>query len=341
MFVNQRVDKSTLLAAGANKFSTDLVLNGDVYTAAHWGALKVTVKNGKIVKSTNAFEGYAFNNMQTTVGDLINGKRANRIKAPMVRKSYLEKKANNRELRGNDEWVEVSYEQAIKLVADEVAKIRKEKGASGIYGSYGWQSSGKLHSAGTLLHRYLTMGGGFVGGLGDLSTGAAQVIMRHVMGTLEVYEQQTSWPLVLENSKVVVIWGANPLATLKLAYTATDNKGLAYFEELKKKAKAKQIKVICIDPIKSETIQFFEGSAEQIALTPNTDVAMMLGIAHTMLSTGKYNKEFIETYTEGFDKFADYVMGKSEDKVVKDAKWASKISGIGEKKNQRTCKSIL
>ena len=170
MFVNQRVDKSTLLAAGANKFSTDLVLNGDVYTAAHWGALKVTVKNGKIVKSTNAFEGYAFNNMQTTVGDLINGKRANRIKAPMVRKSYLEKKANNRELRGNDEWVEVSYEQAIKLVADEVAKIRKEKGASGIYGSYGWQSSGKLHSAGTLLHRYLTMGGGFVGGLGDLST---------------------------------------------------------------------------------------------------------------------------------------------------------------------------
>ena len=241
-FVSQLVDKSTLLAAGANKFSTDLVLNGDVYTAAHWGALKVTVKNGKIVKSGNAFEGYAFNNMQTTVGDLVNGKRANRIKAPMVRKSYLEKKANNRELRGNDEWVEVSYEQAIKLVADEVAKIRKEKGASGIYGGYGWQSSGNLHNAGTLLHRYLTMGGGFVGGLGDFSTGAAQVIMPHVMGTLEVYEQQTSWPLVLENSKVVVIWGANPLATLKLAYTATDNKGLSYFEELKKKAKANQIK---------------------------------------------------------------------------------------------------
>lgn len=338
-FVSQLVDKSQLLAAGANKFSTDLVLNGEVYTAAHWGALKVQVKGGKVLKSSNAFDGYAFNNMQTTVGDLINGKRANRIKAPMVRKSYLEKKTNNRELRGNDEWVEVGYEQAIKLVSDEVARIRKEKGASGIYGgSYGWQSSGKLHSARTLLHRYLTMGGGFVGGLGDFSTGAAQVIMPHVMGTLEVYEQQTSWPLVLENSKVVVIWGANPLATLKLAYTVTDNQGLAYFQELKEKAKAKKIKVICIDPIKSETIQFFDGSAEQVAITPNTDVAMMLGIAHTMLSTGKYDKEFIETYTEGFDKFSDYVMGKSEDKTPKSAKWASKISGVSEKKIKELAK---
>lgn len=331
-FVSQMLDKSTLLAAATNKFSTDLVLNGEVYTAAHWGTLKVKMKNGKVVSSENAFSGYAFNNMQTTVADLIDGKHSNRIKAPMVRKSYLEKKANHRELRGADEWVEISYEQAIKLVSDEVKRIRAEKGASGIYGgSYGWQSSGKLHSARTLLHRFLTMGGGFVGGLGDFSTGAAQVIMPHVMGTLEVYEQQTSWPLVLENSKVVVIWGANPLATLKLAYTVTDNKGLAYFEDLRKAVEAKKIKLICIDPIKSETIQFFRGKAEHISITPNTDVAFMLGIIHTMLTSGKYDKEFIETYTEGFDKFADYVLGKT-DKTPKTAKWASKISGVSEKK---------
>ncbi|WP_034583274.1 molybdopterin guanine dinucleotide-containing S/N-oxide reductase [Helicobacter pametensis] len=348
-FVSQLTDKSTLLAAGANKFSTDLVLNGEVYTAAHWGIIKVKVKNGKAVVSSDALsnsdsiymsDGKALNSldMRTSVPDLIDGKRANRIKAPMVRKSYLEKKSNHRELRGNDEWVEISYEQAIKLVSDEVKRIRKEKGASGIYGgSYGWQSSGKLHSARTLLHRFLTMGGGFVGGLGDYSTGAAQVIMPHVMGTLEVYEQQTSWPLVLENSKVVVIWGANPLATLKLAYTAGDSKGLKYFEELKKAAKAKKIKVLCIDPMKSETIQFFEDSAEQISLTPNTDVALMLGIIHTMLTSGKYDKEFIETYTEGFEKFAEYVLGKT-DKTPKDAKWASKISGVSEKKIKELAK---
>ncbi|WP_083986174.1 molybdopterin guanine dinucleotide-containing S/N-oxide reductase [Helicobacter enhydrae] len=351
-FVSQLADRSTLLAAGANKFSTDLVLNGEVYTAAHWGALRVVVKDGAVVDSGDAFGEFkpssvknpryldgekALNSldMRSSVADLIgpnNGfDRTNRIKAPMVRKSYLEKKPNNKELRGRDEWVEVSYEQAIKLVSSEVKRIRAKQGASGIYGGfYGWQSSGKLHSARTLLHRFLTMGGGFVGGLGDYSTGAAQVIMPHVMGTLEVYEQQTSWQLVLENAKVVVIWGSNPLSTLKLAYTATDSQGLKYYNELRKAANEKKIKVICIDPIKSETIQFFKGKADHIKVCPNTDVAMMLGIAHTMLTSGKYDKEFIENYTEGFEKFADYVLGKT-DGVAKTAKWASGISKVPEK----------
>ncbi|HIY44863.1 MAG TPA: molybdopterin guanine dinucleotide-containing S/N-oxide reductase [Candidatus Helicobacter avistercoris] len=334
-FVSQLVDKSTLLAAGANKFSTDLVLNGEVYTAAHWGALKISVKNGKIVKSGNAFDGMVYNPLQSVTADLVDGKRTNRIKAPMVRKSYLEKKANNRELRGADEWVEVSYEQAIKLVADEVARVRKEKGANGIYGgSYGWKSSGNLHNARTLLHRYLTMGGGFVGGLGDYSAGAAQVIMPHVMGTLETYEQQTSWPLIMQHSKVVVIWGANPMDTLRIAWTSNDGVGLEYFTKLKNSGK----KIIIIDPIKSNTVEFYGKKAEWLSPKPNTDVALMLGIIHTMLSTGKYDKEFIETYTEGFDKFADYVMGKTGDKTVKDAKWASKISGISEKKIKELAK---
>lgn len=334
-FVSQLVDKSTLLAAGTNKFSTDLVLNGEVYTAAHWGALKVSVKNGKIVKSENAFDGMVYNPLQSVTADLVDGKRTNRIKAPMVRKSYLEKKANNRELRGADEWVEVSYEQAIKLVADEVARVRKEKGANGIYGgSYGWKSSGNLHNARTLLHRYLTMGGGFVGGLGDYSAGAAQVIMPHVMGTLETYEQQTSWPLIMQHSKVIVIWGANPMDTLRIAWTSNDGVGLEYFTKLKNSGK----KIIIIDPIKSNTVEFYGKKAEWLSPKPNTDVALMLGIIHTMLSTGKYDKEFIETYTEGFDKFADYVMGKTGDKTVKDAKWASKISGISEKKIKELAK---
>lgn len=334
-FVSQLVDKSTLLAAGANKFSTDLVLNGEVYTAAHWGALKVSVKNGKIVKSGNAFDGMVYNPLQSVTADLVDGKRTNRIKAPMVRKSYLEKKANNRELRGADEWVEVSYEQAIKLVADEVARVRKEKGANGIYGgSYGWKSSGNLHNARTLLHRYLTMGGGFVGGLGDYSAGAAQVIMPHVMGTLETYEQQTSWPLIMQHSKVIVIWGANPMDTLRIAWTSNDGVGLEYFTKLKNSGK----KIIIIDPIKSNTVEFYGKKAEWLSPKPNTDVALMLGIIHTMLSTGKYDKEFVETYTEGFDKFADYVMGKTGDKTVKDAKWASKISGISEKKIKELAK---
>lgn len=311
------------------KFSTDLVLNGEVYTAAHWGVLKVKIEDGKVVKSQNAFEGLLeANPLQAVTADLIDGKYTNRIKAPMVRKSYLEKQAGNNELRGADEWVEVSYEQAIKIVSDEIKRIRKEKGPTAIFGgSYGWKSTGNLHNARTLLHRFLNLGGGFVGGLGDYSTGAAQVIMPHVIGTLEVYEQQTSWPLVMEHSKVVVIWSANPIDTLRIGWMANDNVGLEYFNKLRASGK----KIICIDPAKSNTVQYFGSKAEHIRVTPNTDVALMLGMIHTMLVSGKYDKEFIDTYTEGFEPFQEYVMGKT-DGIVKDAKWASAICGVSESK---------
>lgn len=67
--------------------------------------------------------------------------------------------------------------------------------------------------------------GGYSGHSGDYSTGAAQVIMPHVVGSVEVYEQQTSRPLILENSQVVVLWGMNPLNTLKIAQAVPMNKG--------------------------------------------------------------------------------------------------------------------
>lgn len=49
--------------------------------------------------------------------------------------------------------------------------------------------------------------------------------MPHVVGSVEVYEQQTSPPLILENSQVVVLWGMNPLNTLKLHGAVPMSKG--------------------------------------------------------------------------------------------------------------------
>ena len=63
--------------------------------------------------------------------------------------------------------------------------------------------------------------------------GAAQVIMPHVLGTIEVYEQQTSWESVLENSDIIVLWSANPLTTMRIAWMSTDQKGIEYFKNSK------------------------------------------------------------------------------------------------------------
>ena len=169
-------------------------------------------------------------------------------------------------------------------------RIRKEHGAESVFaGSYGWRSSGVLHKAQTLLQRYMSMAGGYSGHLGDYSTGAAQVIMPHVVGSIEVYEQQrlTLWFL-----STVTLWcfgGLNPITTLKIAWSSTDCAGLEFFHQLKKSGKT----VIAIDPMRSETIEFFGDNAQWIAPHPMTDVAMMMGIAHTLVKQGKHDKEFL------------------------------------------------
>ncbi len=191
-----------------------------------------------------------------------------------MRKSYLDNPLQPAKGRGEDTYVQVSWEQALKLIHEQHDRIRKANGPSAIFaGSYGWRSSGVLHKAQTLLQRYMNLAGGYSGHSGDYSTGAAQVIMPHVVGSVEVYEQQTSWPLILENSQVVVLWGMNPLNTLKIAWSSTDEQGLEYFHQLKKSGKP----VIAIDPIRSETIEFFGDNATWIAPNMGTDVALIVG----------------------------------------------------------------
>ena len=311
---------SSMLAADK---LTALKKNGEILTAARWGILKASVKNGKIVKSAPwKITSKIPNTLQNTMADLVYNTR---IKAPMVRKSYLADPDNPKpELRGLDEWVEVKYEDAIKLVARELKKTREQKGADSVFaGSYGWQSTGNVHVSRTLLHRFMNLSGGFTGVTGDYSTGAAQVIMPHVTGSNQVYEQQTSWPVVLESSKVVVFWGLNPISTLRVAWTSSDEQGFKYFEQLKNSDK----EIIIIDPIKTVSGKYFEGKARWIAPRPNTDVAMMLGMAQHLYSQGKYDKEFLQNYTVGFEKFVPYLTGQS-DGVAKTPEWASEICGI-------------
>ena len=64
-----------------------------------------------------------------------------------------------------------------------------------------------FHNASGMLAKAIALHGNSVGTGGDYSTGAAQVILPRVVGSMEVYEQQTSWPLVLQNSKTIVLSG--------------------------------------------------------------------------------------------------------------------------------------
>ena len=135
----------------------------------------------------------------------------NRIKYPMVRKSWLEHGPGARpELRGADEWVRVSWERPstwwparssasslIRPPGDPRRFLRLE------------ERGYMFHNSRTLLHRLMNLSRGFTGCAGDYSTGAAQVIMSHVMAPSRC-EQQTAWPNVVEHAELVVLWGSTP-----------------------------------------------------------------------------------------------------------------------------------
>jgi len=297
-----------------------------ILTAAHWGPILVETDGENVLSSRGALPTQHPNSLQTVVRDQVHSNT--RVRWPMVRKGFLASPDKPQGIRGQDEFVRVSWDDALALIHAQHKRIRDTYGPSSIFaGSYGWRSNGVLHKASTLLQRYMSLAGGYTGHLGDYSTGAAQAIMPYVVGGNEVYQQQTSWPLVLAHTDVVVLWSANPLNTLKIAWNASDEQGIGYFDALRKSGK----RIICIDPMRSETMDFFGDSAEWIAPHMGTDVAMMLGIAHTLVENGWHDVEFLTRCTTGFDKFADYLTGQS-DGVAKTAEWAAEICGVPAEK---------
>ena len=299
-----------------------MTTHNPVLTAAHWGPILVETDGKNVLSSRGALPTSHPNSLQSAVRDQVHSKT--RVRYPMVRKGFLASPAQPQGVRGQDEFVRVSWDDALALIHTQHQRIRDSWGPSSIFaGSYGWRSNGVLHKSATLLQRYMALGGGYTGHLGDYSTGAAQAIMPYVVGGSEVYQQQTSWPVILEHSEVVVLWSANPLNTLKIAWNASDEQGIPYFDALRNSGK----RLICIDPVRSERDAFSGDKMEWIAPHMGTDVALMLGIAHTLVENGWHDEAFLARCTTGYAVFSDYLLGVS-DGIGKTAEWAADICGV-------------
>lgn len=66
---------------------------------------------------------------------------------------------------------------------------------------------------------------------------------------------------------------------------------------------------------------------EWLALRPNTDTAVMLGLAYVLISEGLHDKDFLASHCVGFEAVRAYIMGKA-DGIAKTPEWAEAISGI-------------
>ena len=292
-------------------------------TSTHWGTYRAKVKNGKVEELL----GWEHDKDPSPIGpgilDVQDG--PTRIDAPMVRKSWLESgPGSHNELRGVDPFIEVSWDKAEQLVANELNRVKNNYGNASIFGgSYGWASAGRFHHAQSQLHRFLNCIGGYTRSKFTYSFAAAEAMVPHILGSYRAYlDTCTSWDLIKKNTELFICFGGIPLKNGQISQGGT---GKHYQKENLLDAAKHGIEFINISPLKSDLIDKAKG--EWIAARPNTDTALMLGLAYTLHSESLSDKSFLEKYTEGFEKFLPYLLG-SVDGVVKNADWAAKICDI-------------
>lgn len=292
--------------------------------ATHWGSFVAVVDSGQLVRIEPRGDDPAPSpigpGMVTAVED------SARVLRPAVRKGWLDGLPRvDRTARGTDDFVEVSWDDALTLVSEELRRVRAQHGDSAVFGgSYGWASAGGFHNAQGQLQRFLALGGGYTDSRNTYSTAALEVILPHVIGGApwSYQSRMPMWDEIADNCELVVAFGG-----LALKNSQINPGGLARHQtrDLQRKCREAGVRFVNVSPIRSDTADFLD--AEWLPVIPNTDTALMLGIAHTMLVNDWHDEDFLTRCCEGFDRFASYLTG-DVDGVVKDADWAARITGI-------------
>ena len=292
-------------------------------TATHWGAYQPVVFNGKLIE----MPGVDFDPDPSRISDgwIDAYDHPARIRQPCVRRGFYENGLNSDASdRGCEPFVAVEWEKAERIVADTLRSIKRDYGNQAIFaGSYGWASAGKFHHAPSQLYRFLNCFGGFTYSVNTYSFASAEVILPHVMGNFFVLlVNATSWPSLIENSDLFVAFGGVPLKNTQVEFGGHARHVQRNYME---QAAARDLKFISVSPIRDDIDQSL--NPRWLPIIPNSDVALMLGLAHSLYKHKLHNREFLDRYCVGFGKFSDYLTGQS-DGIPKSAQWAESICGI-------------
>jgi trimethylamine-N-oxide reductase (cytochrome c) len=306
-----------LLGAGA---AGAAAADGEILSCSNFGAFWAKVAAGRVV-GVRPWEGDP-HPIPTIEGAVDLAYSASRIRYPMVRRAYLEKGPGaSPETRGADDFVRVSWDKALDLVAAEIKRCAAIGPWSIYTGSYGWGHFGRLFNSQTGLRRLFNMMGGSVNSSSNYSKAAIEAIMPYVLGQIDAEGPQTSHQTILENTDLIVFWASDPLKDNHISTNVPDHGEYGWFEAMKKAGK----KAIFIDPLKTEGCKIL--GAEWLPVRPHSDVALALGIAHTLITENLADKKFLAEYTTGWEIFFDYVTGK-KDGVAKTAEWAAEKTEI-------------
>jgi molybdopterin guanine dinucleotide-containing S/N-oxide reductase-like protein len=247
----------------------------------------------------------------------------NRILYPLKRVDFDPDGERNPQNRGQSKYQRISWDEALDIVVGEIKRIQKKYTTNAIlYQSDCHGESKVVHAAHGCARKLLRLLGGYTLQSRNPDSWEGWVWgAKHVWGMEPVGQQVPTAnviPDVAENAEMILFWGCDQETTpwgwggqmpSRLSYWFTD-------------LGIKQV-YVCPDLNYAAAVH----ADKWIPLRPNTDAAFYLAIAYIWINEGTFDKEYVATHTHGFEKFADYVLGK-EDGVAKTPGWAAEITGV-------------
>jgi anaerobic dimethyl sulfoxide reductase subunit A len=229
--------------------------------------------------------------------------------------------------RGEGKFKRVSWDQALEHIAGKMVELKQKYGPTAILDqAYAGTSYGVLHKSDQiegLLARFLGMFGCRTNSWSVPSYQGTTFSSRMTFGTIEDGNEDD----VFAHCKLIIMWGWNP------AYTFHGGNTFYYM----RLAKQRGCKFVVVDPQYTDSAAAYD--AWWIPIRPNTDAAMLAGMAHHIFGNNLQDQQFIDRFCQGMDagtmpewakgqeNFKDYILGKY-DNVQKTPEWAEAICGV-------------
>lgn len=305
---------------------TEWIQNG-----SHWGAFRARRDDdGHLLVRPHEFDPHPsalLDNLPSMLD------RDVRVPAPLVRESWLRRR--DRQGRGSDQYVEVSWDEATRLVADELGRIVEEHGNEAIFGgSYGWSSAGRFHHAQSQVHRFLNAIGGYTASLNNYSTGASMVLLPYLVGPDQGVRRMTSWEVIAEHTDLLVCFGGIPTKNFAVIPGGTSaHDAPRHFARMAQRG----VRCVLLGPQRTDAPAGLDTT--WIPTAPGSDLAVLLALCHELISHGRYDREFVERHTVGFDRVRDHVLG-ADDGIEKSVEWAGGLTGIEPRRLRELAESL-
>ncbi|MGY1697023.1 molybdopterin oxidoreductase family protein [Geodermatophilus sp. SYSU D00814] len=279
-----RVDQH--LAEGLTEGDVDRWVQAASILHSNGDAMDVAVKDGRIV----GVRGRAVDRVnrgrldpKDLYGWQANGSRE-RLTRPLVRR--------------DGRLVETDWDTAMDLVVRRTRELLDESGA----GSIGFYNTGQL-----FLEDYYTLGLIAHGGIGTihvdgntrLCTATAAAALKESFAS----DGQPGSYADIDTADVICLYGHNMAETQVVTWSRV----------LDRLAGPNPPRVVCIDPRETPVAR---AATVHLAPKPGTNVALMNGLLHEIVSNGWIDRDYLDAHVVGFDELAERVAEYPPDVVA-------------------------